>query len=154
MTGKLKIITMTKLAVYDKNEGDADRLANEYFRSDYIYRQNMWTRLCVGAGAAILVGLYWLRMLIIDGVDFFAMDLQKPITDSVLFVLAVLAVYTVIGTIHATRRYYLVQKRLEHYQGLLYHLQRINERARRQSDAEEVSEDNYGTGIDRKRNRY
>lgn len=138
MYNKQKIITMTKLAIYDKHEGESDRLCNEYFRHDYIYRKNMWTRLCAGMGALIFVGVYWLRVIFIDGADIFAMDLQKYITDSVLFVLAVLAVYTLIGTIQSTRQYYLMQKRLERYWGLLYHLERINERAKRQTDADDA----------------
>jgi hypothetical protein len=141
MANRQKIIAMTKMAVYDKNDGSADRHTNEFFRHDYIYRKNMWTRLCAGIGGAILLALYWLRLVFIDKVDLLETNLQQQINDSVLFMLALLAVYSLIGTIQGTRQYYLMQKRLERYNALIAYLEHINERAaKRQREAAERSE--------------
>ena len=134
MVSKQKIIIMTQLAIYDKSEGEADRQANQFFRHDYIYRKNIWTRISAGIGGLLLLGVYWLQLLFVDGGDIFEMDLQKPITDSVLFLLAVLAVYSLIGTITGTRQYYLVQKRLERYQALLSQLERVGKRVRQRQE--------------------
>ena len=134
MVSKQKIIIMTRLAIYDKNEGDNDRQTNQFFRHDFIYRKNIWTRLSAGIGSLMLLALYWLQLLFVDGGDIFEMDLQGPVTDSVLFLLAVLAVYSLIGTITGTRQYYLVQKRLERYQALLNQLERVNKRARQRQE--------------------
>ena len=160
MINKNKIITMTKLAVYDKNEGVADRLVNDYFRHDYIYKKNMATRFFTGIGAIILVGLYWLRTFFIDGADLFEMDLMRYIRVSVLFVIAVMSFYSVIGTIQGTRQYYLMQKRLKKYTALMHQLERINERARKRAEERNEERNNegttdlvYGTNIDRKRDR-
>lgn len=123
MVNRQKIITMTKLALYDKHEGAADRATNEYFRHDYIYRKNLGTRISVGIGGTVVLALYWLRIVFVEGIDVFEFDIQHHATDSILFIIAILAVYSVIGTIQGTREYYLVQKRLQQYQGMLRFLE-------------------------------
>jgi len=121
---------MTKLALYDKHDGPADRAANDYFRHDYIYRKNLGTRLSVGFGGMIILAIYWLRVIFMDGVDVFELHLQTHIFESIVFILALMAVYSLIGTIQGTREYYLIQKRLERYQGMLRYLERVDERGR------------------------
>ena len=137
MVNQLKIITMTQLALYDKHEGPHDRVANDYFRHDYIYRNNLGTRLAVGLGGIIILIIYWVRSFIVNGMDLFEFEIQQHVTDSIFFILAILAVYSLIGTIQGTRQYYLVQKRLAQYQALVRQLERLEERARRVYDDEE-----------------
>ena len=131
MVNELKIITMTRLALYDKHEGPADRIANDYFRHDYIYRNNFGTRLAVGFGGFIILGFYWLHIFVIGGMDIFALDYVRVATNSVFFLLALLAVYSLVGTVQGTRQYYLVQKRLAQYQAMVRQLERQEERERR-----------------------
>ena len=128
MANQHKIVTMTKLALYDKHEGPADRAASEYFRHDYIYKKNLSTRLAVGLGGFLLLIIYWLRVILLDGADILQMDITQYLTDSVLFLVAVLAVYSLIGTIQGTREYYLIQKRLERYNALIKQLERYENR--------------------------
>ena len=125
MADPQKIITMTELALYDKHEGTHDRAASEYFRHDFIYKKNLSTRLAVGLGGLFILALYWLRVFLIDGTDILEMEAAGPIRDSVLFMLALLAVYSLIGTVQATREYYLIQKRLKKYETLVNKLERV-----------------------------
>ena len=136
MINELKIITMTRLALYDKHEGPADRAANDYFRHDFIYRNNLGTRLAVGFGGVIVLAVYWIQALLVNEVDIFELNIQEHVTDSVFFLLAVLAVYSLIGSIQGTRQYYLVQKRLAQYQALVRQLERLEERAKRSLEEE------------------
>ena len=136
-----KIILMTKLALYDKHDGTADRAANEYFRHDYIYKKNLGTRLAVGFGGLLLLAIYWLRVVLLDGVDILQIDIRQAITDSLLFLVAILAVYSLIGTIKGTREYYLIQKRLDRYDAIVRQLERIENR--------KEAERNHGADIDR-----
>jgi hypothetical protein len=129
MVNRQKIITMTKLALYDKHEGAADRDANDYFRHDYIYRKNLGTRISVGIEGVIILAIHWLRIIFVEGIDVFEINIQDHVLDSVLFIIALAAVYSVIGTIQGTREYYLVQKRLNRYQGMLRFLESAEERA-------------------------
>ena len=136
MVNQLKIITMTRLALYDKHEGVADRAANDYFRHDYIYRNNLGTRLAVGLGSIIILVIYWLQAFLLNEMDLFELNFQQYATDSLMFIVAVLAVYSLIGTIQGTRQYYLIQKRLAQYQALVRQLERLEERAHIANDEE------------------
>jgi len=130
-----KIVVMTKLALYDKHRAANDRVASDYFRHDYIYKKNLGTRLAVGLGGVLILALYWLRVVLMDGIDIFTLDLQHHLQESILFVLAILAVYSFIGTIQGTREYYLMQKGIKEYQANLRHLERLEEHMRRPASA-------------------
>ena len=142
MVNKNKIILMAKLAVYDKRYGEADRLIFSYFRRDYIYRKNMWTRMFVAVASMFLLALYWLHQLFIYGIDIQEIDIQQSVLDSVLFLAAILAVYTLIGTIQGTHQYHLVQKRMERYLSMLHRLERMPDTAEGDETALVYEEDN------------
>ena len=122
-----KIIVMTQLALYDKHHGKSDRLVNEYFRHDYIYRKNLGNRLAVGSGAVVIMAIYWVRNIFIEGVDVFELYIRQHIIDAIIFILAVMAFYTVIGIIQGTREYFLAQQRLKHYEDLVSYLDWVDE---------------------------
>ncbi|MDR2650605.1 MAG: hypothetical protein LBB94_12960 [Clostridiales bacterium] len=127
MISKKRIITMTKLALYDQQYGSRDKKDNEYYRHDYIYRKNMWTRLCAAAGAVIILAVYWMYQIFALNKSFLELDYQKAGVDAAVFILVVMAVYTVIGTIRETAVYAKSQKRLKNYMRMLYMLDRIRE---------------------------
>jgi len=125
MINQQKIILMTRLALYDKHEGTADRASSEYFRHDYIYKKNIGTRLAVGFVGFLLLVLYWGRVILLDGADLMEMDIRSYLMESVLFMVALLALYSLIGTIQGTREYYLIQKRLDNYNTIVRRLERM-----------------------------
>ncbi|MDR1558291.1 MAG: hypothetical protein LBS84_01100 [Clostridiales bacterium] len=127
MISKKRIITMTKLAVYDQKYGPRDKKDNEYYRHDYIYRKNMWTRLCAAAGAVIILAVYWMYQLFALKRNFLEIDYQRACIDAGVFILAVMAIYTIIGTIRETAVYAKGQKRLKNYMRMLYALDRVRE---------------------------
>jgi len=125
MVNKHKIIIMAKMAMHDKRHGDADRAVFAYFRRDYIYRKNMWTRLCVSIGAVFLLAVYWLYQIFIYGVDIQDIHIEQGVINSVLFLLAMIAFYTMVGTIQGTHQYYRVQKRMERYMAMMKSLEHM-----------------------------
>ena len=118
---------MTKLAVYDRKYGPQDKKNNEYYRHDYIYRKNMWTRLCASIGAVIILIVYWLYQLYALNQNFLDIDYKQAGINAAVFVLAVMAIYTVIGTVRETAQYAKSQRRLKNYMRMLYMLDRIKE---------------------------
>jgi hypothetical protein len=58
-----------------------------------------------------------------------------------LFLLALMALYSLIGTIQGTREYYLVQKRLDHYLSLMRQLERIETRSQKQTEEDPTPDD-------------
>jgi hypothetical protein len=119
MINEKKIIIMTKLAVYDKHYGELDKRNNELFRHDYIYRKNMWTRLCAFLGAVIILLIFWLNELLVKKVELLTIDYFKAGKQAAVFILAVMAVYTLIGTVVSARQYAKGQNRLRNYVRLL-----------------------------------
>jgi len=119
---------MTKLALYDKHEAGADRAASEYFRHDYIYKKNLGTRFAVGIAGFLMLALYWGRVFLLDGADILQMDVRQYLTASMIFLVALLALFSLIGTIKGTREYYLIQKRLDGYNVLIRQLEKIEAR--------------------------
>ena len=142
MANNNRIILMAKMAIYDKRYREADRAVFSYFRRDYIYRKNMWTRLCVSLGAAFLLGVYWLHQIFIYGIDIHELDIQQSVTDSVLFLLAVMAFYTLVGTIQGTRQYHLVSKRIEKYLTMMKRLDGLPDSSDSKSEPKSESKDN------------
>ena len=119
MVDKERIALMTKLAVYDKSEGKKDRQKLQYFRHDYIYRQNMWTRFFVFIGCLILFFFYVLHKLAFESIDLYNYDYKGEGLKLLIFYLAVAGVYTIIGTIKATTEYERAKSRLKLYTSLL-----------------------------------
>ncbi|MCL2673901.1 MAG: hypothetical protein FWE92_01055 [Defluviitaleaceae bacterium] len=121
-----RIIIMSKLAVYDKNFGEKDRLANRFFRTDYVYRKNMWTRFYVFIGCLFLVCVYALRVFIVDGQDIFAFDYRGELIRIGIYVLAVLVVYTLISTKIYISEFNRAQRRFGNYIKLIKLLNEIS----------------------------
>ena len=118
---------MTKLAIYDQQYGPRDKKDNEYYRHDYIYRKNMWTRLCAAIGAVIILVVYWAYQIFALNVNFLDIDYQKAGINAAVFILAVMAAYTLAGTVRETARYAKGQRRLKNYMRMLYMLDRVRE---------------------------
>jgi len=118
---------MTKLAAYDRQYGARDKKSNEYYRHDYIYRKNMWTRLCAALGAVIILLVYWIYQLFVLNINFLEIDYQQAGVQAGLFILAVMGLYTLIGTVRETAVYAKSQRRLKNYMRMLYMLDRVRD---------------------------
>ena len=124
-----KIIMMTKLAVYDKNLGGQDRKILEYFRHDYIYRKNFWTRACAVTGAFILLLFYWADKILVQGTDVTELDLRQTGVDILTYLTAAAVFFTLIGTLIAAIEYSRAKKRHANYKETLRKLNSPGEEA-------------------------
>ena len=115
MIDKDKIKIMTRMAVYDERHGEADRRINEYFRHDYVYRKNSWTRFYVFLGGCMLLSLYWLQKWAEEGIDIFTLDYKRELLDAGVFLGILMLIYTLISSQLGLLEYNRAQKRLEKY---------------------------------------
>jgi hypothetical protein len=136
MYDEKKILIMTKLALYDKRHGEQDRKCNEFFRHDYIYKKNMWTRLCSALGAVAILAIYWANKLLVVKVDILEVNFKQEALNAGIFIIAIMAVYTLIGTASAARQYAQVQERLKAYFNMLAALDRIKPERKRSPEEE------------------
>jgi len=115
MHDKEKIITMSKMAIYDKRDFDRDSRAGQYFRHDFIYKRNMRMRFFLGIGCAILLLFYVIYLLAIEGADLFAMDFGAEAVRLLIFAIILMTAYSVIGTIIHTREFLISERRINAY---------------------------------------
>lgn len=127
MIDEKKIRIMTSLAIYDKYWGEKDRKIEGYYRTDYVYKKNCWTRICVGMGLFVLFLFYGLYIMFVKEVDFASINYKLMAEKWILFVILVLIFYTVIGTILGIREYERANRRLKNYNRLLERLNILNE---------------------------
>jgi len=137
MIDRRKVILLTKMAVYDKHNGEKDRRVNGFFRSDYVYRRNMWARLGAAAGCLIILAIYWTNQLAAGSVDILNMDWQKAGMDAGMWLLTAMAVYTLFSTVLATVEYQASQRRLQRYYGYIRQLERLREMQETPEDEED-----------------
>lgn len=114
-----KVRLMTNLAVYDKHYGDEDRKITSLYKIDYIYRKNFITRLGVLLGTTIIIGIYYGHKILVMDENIFDILTKSEFIKMSVFILAVLAVYTIIGIYIHGKRYNLAKERCEKYEKML-----------------------------------
>jgi len=114
-----KIITMTKLAIYDKDFAAEDENVDRFFRHDFIYRQNMWIRFYVLLGCLVIILFRALHMVVIEQRDLMALNIRAELTKAVIFIIVAEVAYTIIGMIRYTVVYERSQDRIREYYALL-----------------------------------
>ncbi len=116
MIDKDKIIKMTKLAIYDKNIGEKDKKKMTYFCNDYVYRQNVGVRFGAFVGCMIVILFYVMHKIVIENADIITgIDYNAELIGISMFVIIVLVVYSVIGTIVHTADFQKANKRIKKY---------------------------------------
>ena len=112
MDKEQKIIIMTRLALYEKRYGAADKHAGSFFRHDYVYWKNFWNRVYALLGALLIAGLYIFYQVMINGVDVFEIDYRAEGIRLLIFIAAVMFISSAISSYKSTREYSAIQKRL------------------------------------------
>jgi hypothetical protein len=114
-----KIRIMTNLAIYDKNYGEEDRKIISHYKRDYVYKKNLGIRIGVFLGSAVIIMLYYCYKLFVVGTDMFTVFNKAEAIKMGIAVVALLVVYTIIGTIINGERYSLAEERSLGYQRML-----------------------------------
>jgi hypothetical protein len=130
MYNEKKIKIMSQMALYDKHGWDADYRKYQYFRHDYIYCKNAWTRFYAAIGCVILSGLYVMHLFAVEDlnpVQMIADGTYLPLALRLLtFTAVVLVGYTVLGTLIHTIEYQKARGRIDEYNALGEELERIS----------------------------
>lgn len=126
-----EIILMTKLALHEKKYGKKDKKRNSYFKWDYIYINNWYTRFSVGVVAAMVIA--WMTLTDIymkEIIPVFDVELGEYLSQYILvFVLLILG-YTGVSTMIFNRKYEQSQERLFEYEALLKELDQYDQSKR------------------------
>lgn len=143
-----KIKLMSKLAIYEKKYGKMDNKLDGYYKGDYIYIHNWWTRGSVLIASCILAGFLILHKTYVEKINVIKMDYQgEAIRMGVLFI-GLIVVYSIMGTYVYGKQYDKAQKRLSRYFTML---KQLNDYSKQERQLKEATEDHYGTSLSNQR---
>lgn len=151
-----KIRVMTKLAVFDKEEGNKAEIASHYYKNDYISYNMIWTGITTTVAYVLSVGLCFFCKM-----EYFLNHLQNIkishfITILIILYLVILVVFETVAFMIYRKRYDVAQNKIKSYCNDLKELEKIyNKEHLRQTRAKvlrnldlerEVSHDKF-TGV-------
>lgn len=125
MLNENKIKMMTKMAIYEKNEGRQMLKNSRYFKGDYVAFGVLRTLIAITFAYIILVVLYVLCNLEKLVSDINSMDYAAVGKRLGLYYILMLAAYAVIGAVVYTYQYNQSRKGLKKYFSRLNKLERF-----------------------------
>lgn len=129
MVRREKIIIMSKLAILDKNNVKKDMKITSHYPEDYIYINNIFTRISlfilisIGCGLHILLNLENEILVPTSAQELFSMYLLPY--GSVI--VAVLVIYTLLSTYIFRKRYKEAYERVTKYKKLMKRLDELEQ---------------------------
>lgn len=148
MIDEKKIHYMTKIAIHEKKYNDKDIKLDNYYRSDYIYKKNIFNRFSVIIGLLFVAVLAVLDIVFVKQTDIFSIDYKKFGIEVAAIALIILVIYSFIGMIKYGAEYDLAEKRLKQYRILVRDLERYN-RAKLKEKAGLEAKEESGEDIER-----
>ncbi len=132
-----KVVLMSQLSLYEKKYGKDDIKKSNYYKSDFVYLKNMWTRGFALVGACILIVLYFINMSSQVGFEGMILYIKDNYMKMVYFLLGVIVFYTCLGSFMYGREYKESKRRVESYSRLLGKINKIIEE---EDESEEETE--------------
>ena len=115
MLNEEKIIRMTRLAVFEKNEGKKNLSIVNYYRNDYIGFHVLKSMIAVTISFVAVFALYIFYNFETLMNDIYKMDLMEFGKSIVIIYLCIAAAYGVITYVVYANRYNRAKKRLKRY---------------------------------------
>lgn len=107
-----RVISMTKMAAYEKRQGKKDMAVTSYFRSDYISMQIIISMICITAAFCIGCAVCILLNFEVFMQDIYNMDLMTMGRQLLIKYAVVSAVYVAVTYFIYTVRYHFSHRRI------------------------------------------
>lgn len=117
-----KVISMTKMAAYEKRQGKKDLGITAYFRSDYIGMQILISIIFITVAFGAACGVYILLHFEEFMLNIYNMDLAQAGKSLLFWYLVVAVIYVGITYLVYGVRYYLARKRVRRFEERLKRL--------------------------------
>jgi len=115
MISKENLRLMTRIALHEKKYNEKDSKINQFFRNDYIYKNNAINRIGIFIGLCLIFFVIALDMIYIKEVDIFTLDYKALATKFLVISFIIFSIYTVIGIFKYGKEYDMAQKRYKKY---------------------------------------
>lgn len=125
MLNQDKVLTMTKLAIYEKNEGKEDLIINKYYKSDYVRLQAIKAFISCTLGFILvvaLIALYNMEYLVLNLTNLDFASIGKYL---ILIYIIVSMFYITVTIASATIKFNKTKKGLSKYNALLNNLRKF-----------------------------
>ncbi len=123
-----KIVLMSQLALYEKKHGKDDMKKACFYKHDYVYTKNMWTRFYAILGGVIFLFIYCSIIFATSGLNYTIEFISDNYKNFIYFLIAIFIFYTIIGKIMYNKEYNRSIKRLESYARLLNKINQADEK--------------------------
>ncbi|NLK22178.1 MAG: hypothetical protein GX308_08950 [Epulopiscium sp.] len=143
-----KIKLMSKLAVYEKSYGTSDEKINKYYKSDYVYIQNWWSRISAVVGGILLIGLMLFHKIVAQEINVFDIDYRVYGTWIGIFMVILIVFYSLLSTYVYGKRYENAQGRINNYLQMLRQLDEYKPSNQQEEVKEEAYEPNLSNSRD------
>lgn len=124
MLDEEKIHYMTKIAIHRKNYNEKDTKLDNFYRSDYIYKKNIFNRFAVLIGLVFVAILAALDIIFVKQTDIFSINYKEFGIKLIVIFLVVMILYSFIGMLKYGAEYDLAEKRLKQYRSLIRDLEK------------------------------
>lgn len=115
MLNEERVILMTKLASYENGEGKKDKAVGNFFRSDYVGVQVLWSIVSAAISFVIVFALYILYDFETFMGDIYKMDLFVFAQNVLVWFLVVVLGYALISYVVYSVRYTKARKSQKNY---------------------------------------
>lgn len=114
-----RVRLLTKSAIYEKREGKRDKRINEYYRNDYIYKNNLINRIGIFVGICLLFILILIDMIYVKQIDIATLSYKDLGIKFGVTLLLIFGFYTVVGIFKYGKEYDISQIRYKRYFSVL-----------------------------------
>lgn len=115
MISKENLRLMIRIALHEKKYNAKDSKINQFFRNDYIYKNNAINRIGIFVGLCLISFIVVLDMIYVQEVDIFTLDYKALGTKFLVISFIIFSIYTVIGIFKYGKEYDTAQKRYKKY---------------------------------------
>lgn len=115
MLNEERVILMTKLASYENGEGKKDKAVGNFFRSDYVGVQVLWSIINAAISFVVCFALYILYDLEAFMEDIYKIDLFVFAQNVLVWFLVVVVGYSLISYVVYTVKYNKARKSRKNY---------------------------------------
>lgn len=105
MLNEKKIKLMTKIAIYEKNEGREMGIAAKSFKVDYVTLQMLYTAVATTIGYVCLIALYVLGHLEELLIDAASVDFPQLLEHIIQYYVMILILFLIVALIFYSRKY-------------------------------------------------
>jgi hypothetical protein len=126
MVSEEKVILMTRLAAFEKNEGSRDMNIVNYYRSDYIGFQVLKAIIAATLSYGAVLAVYFFYNFEKLMADIYKMDLMEFGKKLITIYLVTVGIYTLLAYVFNAMKYSRAKKRLKGYYMDLRKLEGMN----------------------------